>query len=69
MLKHTTTIQLLTFHTMVAEMANIPRKQAKTINLGLIYGMGVNKMSEDLDVSVEEAKKLTKAIPQPGALC
>ena len=29
------------FHTMVAEMAKIPRKQAKTINLGLIYGMGV----------------------------
>lgn len=48
------------FHTMVAEMANIPRKQAKTINLGMMYGMGVNKLSEQLDVSVEEAKKLTK---------
>ena len=45
---------------MVAEMANIPRKQAKTINLGMMYGMGVNKLSEQLDVSVEEAKKLTK---------
>ena len=28
------------FHKMVSEMADIPRKQAKTINLGLFYGMG-----------------------------
>jgi DNA polymerase I-like protein with 3'-5' exonuclease and polymerase domains len=48
------------FHSLVAEMANIPRKQAKTINLGLIYGMGVNKMSDQLDISVEEAKGLVK---------
>ena len=48
------------FHTMVAEMANIPRKQAKTINLGMMYGMGVNKLSEQLDVSLEEAKGLVK---------
>ena len=48
------------FHSLVAEMANIPRKQAKTINLGLIYGMGVNKMSEELDIPVEEAKGLVK---------
>jgi DNA polymerase I-like protein with 3'-5' exonuclease and polymerase domains len=48
------------FHTMVAEMTNIPRKQAKTINLGLMYGMGVNKMAESLDIPVEEAKKLVK---------
>ena len=46
------------FHSLVAEMANIPRKQAKTINLGLIYGMGVNKMSEQLDITVDEAKIL-----------
>ena len=48
------------FHTMVAEMANIPRKQAKTINLGMMYGMGVNKLSEQLDISVEEAKAIIK---------
>ena len=48
------------FHSLVAEMANIPRKQAKTINLGLIYGMGVNKMSDELDIEVEEAKALVK---------
>jgi DNA polymerase I-like protein with 3'-5' exonuclease and polymerase domains len=46
------------FHTMVAEMAKIPRKQAKTINLGLIYGMGVNKLSDQLDIPVDEAKGL-----------
>ena len=48
------------FHTMVAEMANIPRKQAKTINLGLIYGMGVTKMSEQLDISIDDAKELVR---------
>ena len=46
------------FHTMVAEMADIGRKQAKTINLGMMYGMGVNKLADQLDISVEEAKKL-----------
>ena len=45
------------FHT-IAEMAKIPRKQAKTINLGLIYGMGVNKLSDQLDIPVDEAKTL-----------
>ena len=44
------------FHTMVAEMASVPRKQAKTINLGMMYGMGVNKLSEQLDLSTDEAK-------------
>ena len=31
------------FHQVVADMAGIERKQAKTINLGLMYGMGKNK--------------------------
>ena len=48
------------FHTMVAEMANISRKQAKTINLGMMYGMGVNKLSEQMDIEVSEAKALVK---------
>jgi len=46
------------FHTMVAEMAGIGRKQAKTINLGMMYGMGVNKLADQLDIPVEEAKNL-----------
>jgi DNA polymerase I-like protein with 3'-5' exonuclease and polymerase domains len=44
------------FHNMVSEMAEIPRKQAKVINLGMIYGMGVNKLSDQLNISVDEAK-------------
>ena len=35
------------FHQIVADMANIPRKQAKTINLGLSYGMGKEKLIEN----------------------
>ena len=46
------------FHTMVAEMAGINRKQAKTINLGMMYGMGVNKLSEQLDIPLDDAKDL-----------
>ena len=46
------------FHTMVAEMAQIARKSAKTINLGMMYGMGVNKLSEQLGIEVDEAKSI-----------
>jgi len=46
------------FHQMVADMAGITRKQAKTIGLGLMYGMGKNKLANQLDVSVDEAGEL-----------
>ena len=46
------------FHQIVAEMANIPRSQAKTINLGLFYGMGKNKLQAELGISKEEADAL-----------
>ena len=48
------------FHQMVADIANIPRKQAKTINLGIMYGMGQTKLAEQLDVTPEEAKRLMR---------
>ena len=48
------------FHTMVAEMANIPRKQAKTINLGMMYGMGVNKLADQLGIAADEAKDIVQ---------
>lgn len=48
------------FHGMVADMAKLPRKQAKIINLAMIYGMGVAKLAEQLDVSLDEAKELQK---------
>ena len=46
------------FHKIVADMANIPRSQAKTINLGLFYGMGKNKLQAELGVSKENADDL-----------
>ena len=46
------------FHTIVAKMADIPRTQAKTINLGLFYGMGKAKLQAELGVSKEKANEL-----------
>jgi len=46
------------FHTIVADMAEIPRSQAKTINLGLFYGMGKNKLQAELGISKEKADDL-----------
>ena len=48
------------FHQIVAEMAEIPREQAKTINLGLFYGMGKNKLQAELGVNKERADALFK---------
>mgnify|MGYP003665749436 FL=1 len=48
------------FHQMVADIANIPRKSAKTINLGIMYGMGQTRLAEQLDVSPEQAKRLMR---------
>lgn len=48
------------FHQTVAQMAGIPRSQAKTINLGIFYGMGSNKLSKQLGITFEEAKALLK---------
>jgi DNA polymerase I-like protein with 3'-5' exonuclease and polymerase domains len=45
-------------HQMVADIAGISRKQAKAVNLGIMYGMGVTKLAAQLDVSVEEAKRI-----------
>ena len=46
------------FHQIVADMANIPRKQAKTINLGLSYGMGKQKLTKELGLDDNEAEDL-----------
>jgi len=46
------------FHQIVADMANIPRKQAKTINLGLFYGMGKIKLQKELNLDPQKAKTL-----------
>ena len=46
------------FHSMVANIAGIPRGQAKTINLGLFYGMGKAKLQAQLGVTEVVAKNL-----------
>ena len=46
------------FHQIVADMANIPRTTAKTINLGLFYGMGKLKLEKELNLSKKEANVL-----------
>jgi DNA polymerase I-like protein with 3'-5' exonuclease and polymerase domains len=46
------------FHQTVADMADIPRTQAKTINLGLFYGMGKGKLQAELGVTKDKAAEL-----------
>ena len=46
------------FHQMVADMAGISRKNAKTVNLGIMYGMGRKKLASVMGVDEEEADKL-----------
>ena len=46
------------FHQIVADMAHIPRNTAKTINLGLFYGMGRIKLQHELNLSRDEATNL-----------
>jgi len=50
----------LDFHKQTAEMAGIDRKLAKTIGLGVMYGMGYKKMAVDLDIAPIEAKEMLK---------
>ena len=46
------------FHQMVADMAGIKRKAAKTIGLGLMYGMGKARLANSLDLPLDEASEL-----------
>ena len=46
------------FHQIVADIANISRKQAKTINLGLFYGMGKIKLQKELGLDQKQAREL-----------
>ncbi len=46
------------FHQLVADMAGISRTAAKTINLGIFYGMGKNKLSRELGISKDKAMQL-----------
>jgi DNA polymerase-1 len=45
-------------HQATADMMGVTRKQAKTINFGLLYGMGVEKLAKSLKVTETEAREL-----------
>ena len=42
------------FHSIVAKMAGLERREAKTINLGLFYGMGKAKLQAELGLSTKQ---------------
>ena len=46
------------FHQMVADLADITRKEAKTVNLGIMYGMGKKKLGSTLGLNEDESKLL-----------
>ena len=46
------------FHQIVADMAKIDRKEAKTISLGMFYGMGKAKLMAELGVTKEKTDEL-----------
>lgn len=46
------------FHQMVADLAGVTRKEAKTVNLGIMYGMGRKKLAGTLDITDDDAKVL-----------
>ena len=46
------------FHQAVADMAGIDRSSAKTINLGMMYGMGKGKLASQLGLNPDEAEDL-----------
>ena len=55
------------FHQEVADLVGIERTQAKTIGLGLMYGMGKNKLANSLGLNIDEANllinKYNKSVP------
>lgn len=45
-------------HQATADLVGVSRKQAKTINFGLLYGMGTGELANQLGLSVSQAKTL-----------
>ena len=49
----------LDFHQMVVDLADLERDRAKTINLGIMYGMGLAKLANMLgNISIDEAREI-----------
>lgn len=49
------------YHQMVADVTGLVRKIAKSVNLGLSYGMGIKKFSEKYGIPYNEAKSIFDA--------
>lgn len=45
-------------HQITADLAGIGRKEAKAVNLGIMYGMGVAKLADQLGLDPDDAKVL-----------
>ena len=45
------------FHIPLPEVTDYQRRFAKTVNFGIVYGMGEFSLAQDLKISVKEAKK------------
>lgn len=48
------------FHDQVAELTGVERKNAKTLNFGLLYGMGKDKLALSLKMPMVEAEEIFK---------
>ena len=46
------------FHKIVADMTGLPRRDAKTINLGLAYGMGKIRLASELQSTISQAERM-----------
>ena len=46
------------FHELASSLTGVPRSEAKPINFGVVYGMGVATMAVNLGCSLEEAKAI-----------
>ena len=69
-------LAMQTFHQEVANLVDIDRKTAKTIGLGIMYGMGKGKLADQLGVTVDEASEILAKfntyapfVRQLGRLC
>src|SRR5690606_7848064 len=45
-------------HQATADLVGISRRQAKTINFGLLFGMGAQKLADALGVDIYEGKRI-----------
>ena len=46
------------YHKIIADMTGLPRRDAKTINLGLAYGMGKIRLAAELNSTVTKAEEM-----------